>query len=380
MNIHSIRNSKPNTKIYDDEVRGLHLKTTPTGRKCFMLFYRTKQGRQRKPKIGEFGDITLAEARRRAKIILDKVAVGEDPKGKWDDSKSEMNVQELFDHTMLAHWGSDRYVASGWKQKVESLWKAQLQNKFGDLKLSEVDSFLIRRWHLKLKDKPYAANRALEVLNKMFNFAEEEGLKPQGTNPCRMVQGFTEKKRKRYATIEEFKKICEILDRNAETRPDAVAFLYLLIFTGTRPSAIERAKKKDLRKFKIGAETYGELTFAGKSTNDSGDDEVIILPPQAIAALDRLPSVLNSSLINCKMPRRLWASIKKEVGCEDLWARDFRRFFASMGKSSGIDMGTIGELLNHKTTQTTKTYAHLFDDKRVEAVAQIANLIEKVRL
>ena len=38
--------------IWDDEIKGFHCKVTPKGKKVYMLYYRTKNGQQRKPSIG----------------------------------------------------------------------------------------------------------------------------------------------------------------------------------------------------------------------------------------------------------------------------------------------------------------------------------------
>jgi hypothetical protein len=43
-----------------------------------------------------------------------------------------------------------------------------------------------------------------------------------------------------------------------------------------------------------------------------------------------------------------------------------------------VNVGTIGELLNHSSTQTTKTYAALMDEARITAVASISNHIDKI--
>jgi integrase len=78
------------------------------------------------------------------------------------------------------------------------------------------------------------------------------------------------------------------------------------------------------------------------------------------------------------MYQPLWEKVSAEAGCPDLWARDLRRTFATVGMSSGIKMDTISELLNHKSVQTTKLYAKLNDDARVEASSAISNKISEI--
>ena len=59
--------------VWDTLVPGLHVKVTPAGRKTFSLFYR-EDGRIRRPKLADVGQITLAEARQKAQETLARLA------------------------------------------------------------------------------------------------------------------------------------------------------------------------------------------------------------------------------------------------------------------------------------------------------------------
>lgn len=89
-----------------------------------------------------------------------------------------------------------------------------------------------------------------------------------------------------------------------------------------------------------------------------------------------LPRVEGMTITGMKMPRTLWRRVREEAGCPDLWVRDWRRTFATLGYSDGVDMWTVGELLNHRSTETTKIYAKMMDTRRLEAVTRIADKIE----
>lgn len=375
-----IRSMQPNQTLWDrgekSTVKGLHARAALSGKKAFYLYYRTRDGRQRRPKIGDFGDITLGEARRRAKILLDKVAVGEDPKGVWDERKVELSIQDLFDKTMGAYWSAERYQTSGWAREVTKIYNAYIKTPFGGCRLSEVTPGKVREWHRGFTAKPYTGNRALSVLSRMFNYAEELELRRQNSNPCHLVKNHAEKKRKRFATLDEMKLIAPLISKHEKTHPAGVAFLYLLMFTGSRPRAIERATWNQLSEFKVGDQNYGILKFAGKSSSKTGEDEEVVLPPQAMRALNRLPRIEGETITGIKMPRRLWKKIKEEAGCPDLWARDWRRTFATVGMSGGVDIGSIGELLNHHSNETTKIYAKVMDERKIEIATTIANRLE----
>lgn len=376
MNIDQIRNALPNSSIWDDEIKGLQVKVSATGKKTFFFYYRTKAGQQRRPKLGEFGSITLAEAKKAARKLRERIIAGEDPKGDWDESKAEYTVKDMYDITLAEYWNKARFINSDWKRHVTGAWDNHLKPTFANYKLSEVTPTIIKKWHSSLERTPYAANRSKEVLSRIFKYAEELGYRNQHTNPCVLVKSFQEKKRKRYATPEEVKHLGQILMRKFETHPREVTFLYLLLTTGSRPKAIADATPSQLQAFEKNGVKYGILTFKGKTSEKTGEEEVVVIPPQGMAMLEKIPRIPGGTLTNCRMPSKLWKKIRSEMGCDDLWARDLRRTFATIGLSSGINVGTISELLNHRSTQTTKIYAKLMDAERVIAATSIANSVE----
>lgn len=383
MNIEAIRTAVPGKVIWDkgspSSVKGLHVKVSPLGKKSFMFYYCTKQGVERRPKLGTFGDITLTEARSIAKELSREVALGRDPKGEWQTAKAELTMTELFNKTVEKYWDQPRFQESGWLWSVRNHWKNNIEPYFGSRKLSEVTPPTLIEWHTGMKEKPFAANRSLEVVSKMFNFAEQLGIRTPGSNPCAIVPHHSERSRKRFPTPEELRKIKVILDRDFEKYPQHVTFLYLLAFTGSRPMALSRAKFSELQILSNEAgERFGVLTSRGKSSEKTGEDEVVLIPPTALKMLESLPKAKNGSLLGIKSPKHYWAKVQKEVGCLDLWYRDLRRGFATIGLSKGVDLDTIGELLNHSSTQTTKVYAKLMLGNRIEAAMKIAHEVEKM--
>ena len=50
-------------ELRDTMIPGFLLKVTPAGRKVFMLAYVANNGQRRKPAIGQFGEITVEQAR-----------------------------------------------------------------------------------------------------------------------------------------------------------------------------------------------------------------------------------------------------------------------------------------------------------------------------
>lgn len=372
----------PGQTLYDEgskaSVKGLHIRCLATGSKSFMFYYRTRAGQQRRPKIGDFPDITIAEARSRARAIANRVAIGEDPKGIWDAQRGERTIGDLYIFTLEKLWSQPRFIESKRDRDVKGLWKNHLKKKFGEMKISEATTVEIKNWHTDLSHIPYTANRTLEVLSRIISFSQEHGKFPLGPNPCQYVTPHSEKKRKRYASTDETEKIVAILHREYPKKPLGVTFLFAMMMTGSRPIALEKATWDQLQITETDGKKWGILTFKGKTTEETGEDETVVFPPMLMEMVLKLPRIEGGTIFSCKMPKRLWGDIQKEVGCTDLRARDWRRWFATVGMSNGVQIGSIAELLNHRSTQTTKTYAQLNLDARILAAAAIAKEVGNI--
>ncbi len=62
--------------LWDGELRGLGVRVMPSGKRTFVLQYRTGDGRSRRIKLGVYGVMTVEQARREARIKLGEVASG----------------------------------------------------------------------------------------------------------------------------------------------------------------------------------------------------------------------------------------------------------------------------------------------------------------
>ena len=72
----------------------------------------------------------------------------------------------------------------------------------GELSVREVQRKDVAALHHGLRDKPYQANRTLGVLSKMFSLTEVWGWRADGSNPCRHVKRYRERRRERFLSPE----------------------------------------------------------------------------------------------------------------------------------------------------------------------------------
>ena len=82
-------------ELRDTIVPGFLCKVTAHGRKVFMLQYRTNWGERRKPKIGQFGELTVEQARSIAQDWLADVRKGDDPSAAKLAARVAPTVKEL---------------------------------------------------------------------------------------------------------------------------------------------------------------------------------------------------------------------------------------------------------------------------------------------
>ncbi len=286
-----------------------------------------------------------------------------------------MTIDELFQECLKEHWDCSRFRLSGHFKEVQAKYENHIKKVFGQKDYLTIRRSDIRDWHRSLSATPVTSNRCLEIISKIYKFSIEKEWNEGGYNPCIGIKHYTERKRRRYASEAEIQKIGQILEGLLSAQPVEITFLYTLLYTGARPRSIERSRWDELQEIEGG---HGLLVFDGKSTEATGDPESVIIPVSIMKLIYGLPRRKDGLIFGIPLPGYLWRKIRKEAGCPDLWARDFRRTFATVGMSGGVKIDTIGELLNHHSTQTTKRYAKLNNSARLEAVNAISDKLNSI--
>lgn len=356
----AIAGAAAGTILRDKTVPGLHLKVTATGKR-FFLYFRTKAGVERRPKLGEYPIMSVAQARQVAKDLLLKVAMGEDPVAKWQDEKMAPTVKEAIDEYEKKHAGKRKSGAAAVK-----LLRKYLEPKLGSEKVAAVEHRHAAKLHGDLSEKtPVLANRVIQHASKLFNLCETPwGYRTaaQG-NPCKGIERNKETKRRRYMTVAEAQAVAARLDHYKKEFPAGVAYIYLLILTGTRRGEIWNARWEWL--------DGNVLRLPDSKTGAKS----VYLPPAAMEVIEQLPKG-SGTITGIGPPYKLWYKVRTEAGCPDLRLHDLRHSFASAALAAGLSLAQIGELLGHHSTQTTMRYAHLVEDAAHAAVAQTAAVID----
>lgn len=359
--------------VFDETLPRFGVRILPSGLKTFLVQYRTG-GRTRRVKIGHFGVVTADEARKTALELLGAVAKGRNPAQEVGEHRAAPTVASVCDRFMHEH-AALRCKPSTQKSYQWVINKI-IKPEIGPFKIVDVARSDIARLHHKLKDTPYNANRVLQVLSKMFNLTEVWGLRADGSNPCRHVQKYKEKKRERYLSVEELRRLGQTLDAVLEDGTESiyvVAAFRLLILTGCRLGEIKTLKWSYIK------ESHIELP------DSKTGPRRIPLPPAARAILNKIPRDLtNDYVVVGEVPgqhntdlQKPWRRIRKRAGLEDVRIHDLRHTYASNAVSQGMSIPLVGKLLGHTQIQTTMRYAHLADDPVREAAEQVSSDLAK---
>lgn len=357
----ALAKAKPGDILRDADVPGLHVRVTATGPR-FLLYYRTREGRERRPKLGSATVMSLTDARNRARHLLLKVANGEDPQAAVFDARESPLFKDFAASYLKRYAAKEKKKSSADKDKY--MLDSVLIPTWGKRTVASLRDDDMAELREAMHATPVHFNRVWSLVSKMFNLAEGPGwrLRPHDSNPVRGVARYPERKRRRYMKAPEAKAIAAALDREEADNPACVAFLRLLILTGARKGEIARARWEWLD---------GSVLRDPDSKTGERD---IYLSPAAVAVLERLPRT-SGTLTGIASPQKLWCKIRKEAGCPDLRMHDLRHSFASVALSLGLTLGQIGELLGHKSTQTTQRYAHLIEEHKQIAASRTADAI-----
>lgn len=359
--------------LWDDDIPGFGIRVLPSGRKQFVVQYRAGR-RPRRISLGPSTVLTCDQARTRAITIIAAVRNGGDPAAKRDEDRDALTVADLADRFDKEHISLrlKESTAKGYRRSLERFILPAL----GRLRVTEVTRADVAQLHHDMRHIRYDANRALEIVSKMFNMAEMWDLRPDGSNPRRHIKKYPEEKRERFLSAAEIRKIGEVLsemeDEGVEL-PSAIAAVRLLMLTGCRLSEIMRLQWQyvDL----AGCALRLPDSKTGAKTVHLGQAAVEVL--KAIGRIKDNKWVITGTLPGAPLYdlQPFWQRVRARAGLKDVRIHDLRHTFASTAVAAGQGLPIIGKLLGHTQVQTTARYAHLAADPVRIAADQVSGQI-----
>ena len=315
------------------------MRVLPTGRKVYVMRYRTAEGVQRLLTIGRVSDLSLDEARLQAAHTFGKVRTGNDPVRARQEARRSERLNDIFERyqkdTLL-------YRKPKTHEFNHQAWM-HLCKTFGNIPAKSITASQVRDWMVDgMQNKP-TKNNALSVLKKVLNWAE---VKP---NPCDKIKQFKIERVYRILSMEELQRIEKEL---TAFTPYFALLIRLLIVTGCRLREIMEARCEwvDLERrtltlptSKTGAKVVLLSSAACELLRGCHDREFIIMEPWAKEPLQYPYNSMNKLRQACGFHFRI---------------HDLRHTHATRGLMAGLTVREVAHLLGHRQLSTTSKYLH----------------------
>ncbi len=363
--------------MWDSDLKGFGVRIAPSGAKSYIVQYRPHGGRAaptRRLTIGRVENLPLVQARRAAQEVLAKVALGGDPA----NDKKRLGEAERFDD--FAKRYMDQHARPKKKprsvEEDERNLRLHLLPAFGRTRVKDITAESVARFHAGRAHKPVNANRCLSLLSHMMTMAERWGVREPHSNPCRGVQRYRERSVERYLSTEEMKALgAAMRDLRAEgMNATALEIIVLLAVTGARRSEIVNLQWQDI-----------DLARGCIRLRDSKTGKKVV--PLALFALELLGTRSRSAspyvfpATSGEGPfqglPKIWRTVRRRAGLDDVRLHDLRHGFASVAASQGAPLTHIGKALGHRELRTTARYAHLAHDPVQHVVERAATAISE---
>jgi len=351
--------------IRDAVTEGLALRLRASGARTWVQFI-NGEGTTRKCTLGDARTIPVVVARSMAHATPStKVATASD---RFPPTATVADLLPDF----LASGASGRWKA-GTLRNMKAVSGAHIMPALGKLRVCEITPEDVTRWHLDVKARSSAARMALSTLSGLMLHAEDHGLRPAGTNPCKGLRRKQRGHRAGHMPAAVVRRLWATLDRLQDDMPDACDAVRLLLLTGARRSEILALEWDRI----VGARAVLEDSKEGPRTIWLNAPARAILDARRERSDDAYVFPAPRSEGPIKVIDRAWRLIRDHAQLGRLRVHDLRHHFASLAVSNGIDLRVVGQLLGHREIESTLGYARLADSALRRSATRVSRKIDR---
>jgi integrase len=277
----------------------------------------------------------------------------------------------VCDHYMPHALATRRAAHQDWGLFISHLFPV-----FGDMLLADINRPAISAFLLEKRQAGYMAstcNRLLARLKATLSYAFEMEIPGFDKNPARGFRQFREPPhRDRFLTPDEARRLLRSIDQSES--PMLKFIIPFLLMTGARKS---EAMNAEWAHVDIATRQWVE------TVSKSGKPRINPLSQGAINILIEAKKFTIKNIGECKFifpnistgkPYTQifypWDIARKRAGLGDVRIHDLRHSFASALVNEGMTLYDVKELLGHANIATTQRYAHLSQQRLMEAASK----------
>lgn len=376
--IHSLMVKPTRYSVMDAKEDGLELLVYPKGTKTFCLYKRINGVPQHK-KLGNFGDITVAQAREIANHL--KNAMYENVYLNSNDKLARITLNDVF----TAYMNSKINLGNKTIAEYYRLWNTKIKNELGYMKVLSITIETLEGFRNKFSNTPYQTNRCLGLVKAVYNYLINKKSYTI-SNPTNGVEKFKETPCIRALNSEEVNRVISAINilLNIKFNLSYYAILCLLLIP-VRKSALLGMRWQDL---KISQKTWIVPITKNKKNLP------VNLPNAIIPILNKLKEEAKSQQINSEYVfyskeskcghlvdiKKAWNIVKKEAQLEGrVRLHDFRHTFATMMAELTGNAYQIKVALGHNSLKSSEIYVNLVKEHISGTVNDTVNkMLEKV--
>lgn len=358
-------------------------------------------GKARVMNLGSYTVLSVAEARKTARMLRAQVSLGQDVAGEKQERKREglariqaaklartvgQLADDYFERVILGRWKHPNIVRS----RIERDIKPNIGSMNAkDVRPPHIDEMLKK---IVARGAPTTANDVLRWLRRIFDFGIKRGHLEM--NPAAAFDlsdaGGREKARDRWLTLDELVVLFEAMRRTAGFTTENTHAVRLLLILAVRKQELTAARVAEF-------DLDNAIWMLPAERTKTGREIAIPLPPQAVASLRELIRLGNGSAyllparkaqdrmlphIHENTLNQALAKLRSKLGhMPHFTVHDFRRTAKTQLQALGTAPWVSERCLNHKLKGVEGRYdRYSYIDERREALGKWANVLERCEI